>query len=392
MLIYHINNLLIIAWALIFCLKNPSKKKNLIFLSLSFLQLFLISTFRFDIGYDYQMYFEGFIRMGMEGFDTIKYMDWEIGFNIYTKLIAMFTTNEKVFFAITALICLVPTAWFIFKNSKNVWLSTLLYINLSFFYCSMNFLRQSIAISILLFAWHFLKKKKFIPFAIILVIASLFHVTVLIMLPMYFLVNMKPSLKTVLIYCYALLFFFISSSGFINLITDIFHAEYKESQFITQGLPFIYSIIPVLFVVAATLFAKELMKINPNNKYLINILYFAAFWMVIMSKHSLLERFSYYPYIFMIVLVPDIIEAIRDKYEKRCYKVYSNNIKVKLNSGQISERKEKFISIKAKNKGIIAYRIATIVLLAIIFAYNTYGMYVGDKGIHGVFPYQTWIK
>lgn len=393
MAIYHINNFLILVWALLFCFKNPSKKKNLIFIIISFTQLFLISILRYNIGHDYQMYLEGFIKMGMDGFSNLKYLDWELGFNLYTKIIVFFTRSEKIYFGVTALICLLPPAWFIYKNSKNVWLSTLIYVNLSFFYCTMNFLRQSIAISIMLVSWHFLKKKKFIPFALLIILASTFHTTVLIMLPMYFLVKLKTGIKTVLLYCYGLLFFYISSDGFIDLLTDVFHSEYKNSVFISEGLPFFYSIIPILILIAVLILNKHLVELNKNNQILINMLYCATFWMVIMSKHSILERISYYPYIFVIILIPEIVEVFKIKLNKRFYNKEISKFKYKsLISGQeINDTIKTKLNVIAQRKVKLATFPLIFAILIILFLYNTFGMYVGENGIHGVFPYDTWI-
>lgn len=332
--------------------------------------------------------------MGMQGFDTIKYLDWEWGFNLYTKIIVFFTRNEKIYFAITAFLCLAPVAWFIYKNSRNVWLSTLIYINLSFFYCTMNFLRQSMAIAIMLFAWHFLKKRKSLFFFLLTCVAAFFHTTAFIMLPMYFMVKLKPGVKTILLYGYGLLFFYISSDGFINLLTDIFHTEYKESVFIKEGLSFVYSIIPILISVIALIFYKKLIQLNPLNQYFINIVYYATFWMIIMSKHSILERLSYYPYIFVIILVPEIIEVIRLAFEEKYYAKRILRIKHKTLSAEedISQNKKDRLRSIARSKSNAIAIAAIAVTLVILFSYNTFGMYVGEKGIHGVFPYETWLK
>lgn len=389
MLIYALNIGLIVVWALAFFTTAPKTWKKILFIVLSFLQMFLISTFRWHIGNDYQMYAEGFLKMGIKGFSTLEYLDWEYGFNIYTKIIAYFTNNPKIYFGITALICLVPAAIFIYRNSKIPWLSTLLYVNLSFFYCTMNYLRQSMAIAFTLVAWEFMKKRKFLPFLAIILFAATFHNTVLIMIPIYFIVALKPKIQLILLYCYGLLWFYISSEGFINIITDFFHSEYKNSVFIKEGLSFIYSLIPIAILVVAYLYKEQLLKQNVLNKYYINTLFLATFLMIIMSKHAILERFSYYPYAYVILLVPEIVLAIKSIYDNRA---------LKLEQGEITQAPT-FDAEKAKSSitcgsdmGIKIAISAVLLVVLVTTAYNFLGMFAGESGIHGVFPYQFWIN
>lgn len=389
MLIYILNVVFIIIWALAFLTTAPRRWKKISFISLSFTQMFLISIFRYHIGNDYQMYADGFFRMGIKGFSTLEHLDWEYGFNIYTKVIAYFTNDPKIFFAITAFICLVPAAIFIYRNSRMLWLSVLLYVNLSFFYCTMNYLRQSMAIAFALIAWEFMKKRKFLPFLLIILFAATFHNTVLIMIPIYFIVALKPKIQVLLLYCYGLLWFYISSEGFINILTDFFHSEYKNSIFIKEGLSFVYSLIPLIILAFAYIYKDKLMEMNITNKIYINLIYLSAFLMIIMSKHAILERFSYYSYIYVIVFVPELVYCVKNVFD------------AKLNRKSIAtalHQKQKFDEIKAKShifygshKGIQIACIIIVVIVVSTTAYNILGMLVGESGIHGVYPYQTWL-
>ena len=372
MYIYYFNILLIIIWALTFL--RIKKFGKLIFISLCFIQMFLISLFRYGIGFDYNMYRVAFFRMGMDGFSKISYLDWEWGFNLYTKLIVHFTKDPNIYFGITAFICLIIVAWFIYKYSSMPWLSVLLYVNLAFFYLTMNFLRQSMALSISLLSWQFLKKRKLIPFLLIIFIASTFHTTALIMIVVYFIVNMKPSANLLLLYGYGLLFLYIISDNIITLITNRFHEEYKGSVFLLHGLSFMYSIIPILFLIIAIIFKDKMLRTNDDNKFLLNMVFFSSFWLIAMSKHMILERMSYYTYIYIILFVPEFINCIKYYYDK--------NFKI----GTRLRNLTKFyrIILKPSNWAICS-------ILIIIFVYGLSIMHTGTNGAHGVFPYKSWI-
>lgn len=370
MFIYQINFIFIVLWAFLFCFRRPSKIKNIVFLILSFGQMFLLSIFRVNIGFDYQMYVEGFYRMGMDGFSNLSYLDWEIGFVLFTKVVAFFTKNHIIYLGIISLFCLGSSARFIYKYSRMPWLSTILFVNLYFFYLSMNFLRQSIAIAIILFAWGFLKNQKFIPFLMIIALAATFHTTALIMIAVYVILKIQPSLKLLLLYCYALVFFYISSDGFLDLITSVFHQEYRNSIFL-QGLSFTYAIFPIVIALIAMIYKKQLTALSQSNHYLISLTFLTAFLMTIMSKHAILERFSYYSYIFIILLIPEIIYAIA-----------CTNRKVSLE--QITNHNIPILS-EINNR----YKLLAILSIFIItYGVHLYGMF---ENVHGAFPYNTWL-
>ena len=372
MLIYHLNNALLLVWSfLFFGLRKPNKKLKLLFLFVCFLQLLLIALFRNDLGFDYQMYTEGFYRMGMEGFSNLSYLDWEIGFVLFTKVIVFFTKNHVIYLAIISAICFACTGWFIYKFSKKIWLSVILYVNLYFFFLSMNFLRQSIAISITLFAWQFLQKKKFLPYLVIIIIAALFHTTALIMIPVYFIVKIKPSTLLALLYCYALLFFYISSEGFLRLITNFFHQEYQSSVFLSQGISLIYAVFPMIILVLSMILKNRLIEKKASNQYLISLAFLSVFLMIIMSRHAILERFSYYSYIYFILLIPEIISL----FEKRAPVSFTGRKAIPAKQAASYQLKCKLLVLGS--------------ILVVSYGLLLVGMF---DNVHGVIPYQSWIS
>lgn len=372
MLFYTINNLLILLWAAIFCFHKPSKKKNLIFIIITFTQLIAISIFRYKIGYDYNMYASGYYFMHIDGFETMSYKDWEIGFVFLTKLLSFILPDHLYYMGFFVIAALVPAAIFIYKNSEIPWISTIIYVNTFLFFMSMNFVRQAVALSLVMLAWHFIKKKKFIPFLIIILFASLFHQTVLIMIPIYFIIKMKVGLKELIVYAYFLLWFYISSTGFINILTTFFHEEYSGSIFITEGISFIYSIFPVAVTIIAFLLSKSSsINLTNENKYLINLSLITAIFSITSSKHSIIERLSFYTLIFIIILVPIIYKSVRQ-----------NGITM-----TISKSKTLELTTEKQKK------IASAVILLVIFVISYFSFYYGlTENAHGVVPYNTWLK
>ena len=201
MALYLLNVGLICVWGLLcFGIFKNKKIGKLLFLAICFTQLLLLVCFRYRIGFDYDMYAQGFVLMDMEGFSSLSYLDWEIGFIVLTKLIGLFTNNIQVYIGLIAVFCLFSWAFFIYRYSPNVWLSTFLFVNMYLLYLNMNFLRQAVAIAITLFAWPFIKNRKFWPFLGIVVLAALFHTTALILIPVYAVLRIRPGSGLWLLY------------------------------------------------------------------------------------------------------------------------------------------------------------------------------------------------
>ena len=370
--LYTINNLLLLVWSAIFCFRKPSKVKNIIFTVIAFSQLFAISLFRYQIGYDYNMYAVGCQFMNEDGFSNLTYNDWEIGFVLMTKLLGLILPDYMWYMGLMTVLTIIPAAIFICRHSEMPWVSTILYVNLFLFIMSMNFVRQALALSLVMLAWEFLKRNQFIPFLIIILIASLFHQTVLIMIPVYLLVKMTPTFKELIIYAYMLLWFYISSTGFIDLITKFYHEEYTGSVFLTEGVSFIYAILPVLLIVCAFILVKAgTINVTNENKYIINLSLIASILMVTMSRHSIIERLSYYFITFVILLVPVIYRSIRTK-----------GVTLKLSN-------TKTISITTERQKIAAAVLFLLAVLVLSYAHFYYGL---NEGAHGVVPYDTWLR
>lgn len=353
-------------------MRKPSKNKKICFVIVAFTQLFLVMALRTQIGYDYNMYTIGFQQMNAEGFTSLTYRDWEIGFVVLTKLLGMILPSYIWYIVFLSAIAIVPAAIFIGKNSEMPALSTILYVNLFIYFMEMNFLRQMIAVSLMMLAWSFIKRNKFIPFVLTVLFASLFHQTVIFILPIYFIIKMQPKFKELIIYGYFILWFYMSSEGFINILTNFYHEEYSDSVFVTEGLSFVYAIFPLFVIICAFLLVKfGTINVTNENKYLINLSLICTILMVTMSKHSILERFSYYFIIFMILLVPVIYRSLAAK-----------GINTTLYNGKTialtSEKQKKMLAI-----GFL------IIVLALSYLHFYYGLF---ENAHGVKPFDIWLR
>jgi hypothetical protein len=385
MLVYLLNILLIIVWALLFRIGKKTRLKQVLFVSICFLQCFLISAFRYRIGYDYAQYAIGFFKMVVHGFSDMTYEDWEIGYILLNKIVGLFTAQPGAIMVVTSAISLAGPAYLIAKYSKNAFVSVFLYVNFFLFYLDMNFIRQAIAMSIICFAYGFLRDKKFWRFLLFVLIASLFHFTALYMVPVYFVCLLKINSRTILLYLFGLFYYFMLSDGLLNFVLSKFHAEYFGSIYIRQGLHPEYAAFPLFLTLGSVIVSYFIREKTRNLEILLHLTLMMGFWQVVMTKHSLFERFSYYTMIFTVLAVPEFILAFKAQFKV--------NLKGKyLPDGEENERKLRIVSKTVNRKTGIAVICITAAVTIFAFVHNMYGLIVPPKGAHGVLPYQTRLR
>lgn len=382
MLVYLVNIFLIIVWALIFRIGKKTKLKQVLFVAVCFLQCILISAVRFRVGYDYSMYASGFFSMVVDGFSKMSYEDWEIGYILLNKIVGLFSAWPGTIMVVTSVISMVGPAYLIARYSKDPFLSVFLYVNFYLFYLDMNFIRQAIAMSILCFAYGFLRDKKFWRFLLLVIIASSFHFTALYMIPVYFVCLLRINSRTMLLYLFGLFYYYLLSDGLLKFVLSRFHSEYAGSQFIKQGITPFYTAVPLIVTLAMIVAAYYVKDKTRTFEVLIHCTLMMGFWQVISTKHSLFERFSYYTMLFMVLAVPEAISAFRSQLKTSLKAKY-------VLAAQGGEGKIRSAVRMAKRKTSAAVISVVAVIVVFAFAHNMLGLIVPPKGAHGVLPYQT---
>lgn len=302
--------------------RKPSIGKKLCYVIVTFAAMYLISIFRYGLGNDYYSYIYIFRNIQDSSGLAIFNLGYEPAFTVITKLISLFTSNINVMYAIYALLILVPTAYAIFRYSENIWMSTMMFISLTFFYCSLSFIRQSIAFAVILCAYKYVKERNHFKVLLFIFIACLFHSTVIVMIPIYLIAAfVKPTKITVPIYGVITALVYFLSWPILRLAVLILpqYKGYLDLNFITQGYKPVYLIVPA--IIAALAIAAHFTgygKAYPKQSSIFtNFAIFNFIIWFIATKHFVIERFSMYIYIFMIMFIPSIA-----RYYMNCAKVY----------------------------------------------------------------------
>jgi len=299
-------------------LKSSGKSRN--GLRISFLLIFIFLALRYQYGNDYVSYLNLFesINFGSKIDFYIGQGGYELesGWILLNYIFKPFGFFSLVIFT-SFIYCICYYLFFVnYVPKKYYWLALIIFIfNPSFLLIQLSAMRQSIAIILVILSFKFILKKRFIPYAFLILIAALFHKSVLIFLPVYFLkyLNLSINNKLILIFTIIYVFYVLNISLFIpesgNFLSYIF--ERYESNFVIEdvspnsGLGIIYQSIIFFFV----LFFMR--KQPPENQLMFNISIIYLLLLPIGSLINLSTRINYYFQSSILVVFPLIIKSIK---------------------------------------------------------------------------------
>ena len=203
-------------------------RKSLIAAVLSVLPFIIVAGFRYDVGTDYlYTYVTKFneIANGQENY-------FEPGFYLLNKLIQLYTRDYFWLFLVCAVITYAIVFNCIFRYLNDPAFGILLFVITTGYFVSLNTTRQYIAIALFLWSIRYIRSGEWWKYLITIVIGAMFHTSILIMLPLYFLCRMR--FRPVVSFATIGVAFAVTSL-LRNLLTSLFanqrYGEYFDSYY-----------------------------------------------------------------------------------------------------------------------------------------------------------------
>lgn len=258
MAVYILNFLSIPLYDLL--IKN--KKKLVILLTI---QMFLILALRFQfLGYDvknYFFYFEHYQTIPAKellqslrlfGGANLPMGGHESGFVLFSWFVGTIGLDFHALLIIHSAICMSSTGIFIYRYSKNPALCFAFFVALGGFGYLIGILRQSLAFAIFLFAIPSLQKRRFLRYAFWVLLASLFHTSLLIVLLLYPLSKFsikKKQLLTISLLCV----FIVAFTPFLydTVLNPILH--FLEKSYVKTAFTYNNMFVLMVAMVASML-------------------------------------------------------------------------------------------------------------------------------------------
>ena len=296
------------------------KHGKLIYCCAAGLILFVFAALREYVGTDYYSYGMTYLNAIQKTPEQLMHGRMEKGFLFNAKFLGDHFDDWHTLFTLTALFIASSVAVYTYKNSDKPYMSVFFFLTFGIYFNSFNFMRQLMAACIVLFAMQYIKKNQFIRFAVLVILASCFHLSALIMLVFFFILKIKMNVATLGVYTGFTALFFVFSWDLVTFITDHVYKNYDPdtSWEMTHGLNPIYTIYFGVFFALAFAFRKELIKKNSFNNVLLNCMYFSFFFELIGVRHAILSRFVIYFYMpAVMILLPQVLEIIKSKCQTK---------------------------------------------------------------------------
>lgn len=262
-----------------------------------------------------------------DSIDTLLNSKTEIGYLLINMFISTFTNDPFWLFLFVAFITTFINLYSAFKISKSYALMIFLYLISMYFFQSTYLLRQTLAVSFInlaLIAYLKGARTKYILFSIV---ALTFHVTAIIMFPLYFIFNKIKSRK---MYFYIIL---ISFTVFI-LFGHIFNTLLPKIPYLDQFMDIdnlelstgggtftsIFKGLPFYFITILALIKRGSI-IRKNDKadfYLTCSIFYSISWLLSYNMYWFF-RMGWYFFLPTLALVPIVFGTIKNTKERLLY-------------------------------------------------------------------------
>jgi len=313
MTIYYILLFGTVAFGIPLC---KSKILTKVYLALVFTAFFVIAAVRKTSGYDYNLYAGWYNGLVFWNYEQITLWSREKGFTVPLKVLTVISSHYQMMFVVIAFIIALGVTLYIYRYSSRAYISAAAFISLGLYYNSLNFMRQFIAAIIVSFAFSCIDKKQPARFLTLVLFASCFHYSALLIIPFYVILMIKLNWVTLSVYCVIAAGTFIFSAPILEFVTEYFYKGYDPvtSKHMLMGLPVSYTVIFGVLFIAFFIFRKDLIKRRSLNSVLLNAYFFAVYFEFMGIKHSVVSRFALLFLIApVIALTPDLVLVITEK-------------------------------------------------------------------------------
>ena len=276
----------------------------------TFLPMFLICAFMYDVGNDYINYSVYFRRIANGQEQSV-----DLGYKLMNYLIAKMGLNFQWVIIIISLISFALLIIAIHKYSGNYALSYLLFMVSGYFYLlGINQIRQFTAVGIVCLAYQYIEKEECLKYIILVLIAGTFHFTAFILIPFYWILNKKWRASIFFMICMVLLPFNLFYNKIMVFLFATFLPRYLNSNYISKSfsidIPYLCMILTVFLL---TLIYAHLLEEKRYNRIFINCIWIGTIIALFGSWLPEYKRFVYYFFVPAFFILPQIFVVEKRK-------------------------------------------------------------------------------
>ena len=290
---------------------------NRISLAAVFSVLFLLCALRIEVGNDYLTYVQNAHEIYVGGIIVT-----EPGYNLIVKALYTLSGGENflLVFAVFGCVTIYIFLRSMYDQSESFAMSFMLFMALGIYYRSFTTVRYYLVLAITLFSLRYILKKQYARFVIVILIAALFHKSVLIVLPLYLIcsITWKKWFYVLLAGGAAALYLFRDT---VMEIALKLYPSYKDTVYLTMDVGLKESLPTIgrcaLVIALCILCYNEAIKDNKANTLYFNMTILTVALYLGGSFIPMLSRFGYYLITPQILLVPGVYTSLEDDRKKK---------------------------------------------------------------------------
>lgn len=290
---------------------QKSKKKFMIICGIC-LFIFFAFRSRYVGSTDTANYYNMLKRaIGAENWESFFSPDGvETGFQAFTYLLSRITDEPQMIIIASSAIIVFSACFFIYRNSIDPAMSVVLFVTLGLLDFEFQGMRQSIAMSICILSYEFVKNKKLIPFVLMVLLATTFHRTAIVFLAVYLISYLSFDWKGAGITAIVVAIVFVFSERIVTVANDIFESDYTMT--VSSG-GYVATAVYVIIILYAVFVNTKL----PNSGFEALAFYFtlvgAATYAIRYFGALASERISYYFIFGQLILLPSTIACMNKR-------------------------------------------------------------------------------
>ena len=274
-----------------------------------------LASLRIDVGNDYGNYVNTFHEIFVGG-----YVVTEPGFNLLVRFLYTLSGGEN-YLLVFGLFAAATTFLFLkamYEQSLDFPLSFAMFMLLGLYFRTFNTVRYYFVLAVTLYSLRYVLKREYAKFVLLILGASLFHKSVLVVIPLY-LIALLPWKKWQIGLGAALAVSLPVFQDFWMEILLKLYPSYQNTVYLEQGTGLEGSLMGIVRCAAVLAFGmagwKEVKESPANLFYFkLNLLGLALYTCA--SFIPLVSRLGYYLITPQLLLVPGVLYAMR-KDEKR---------------------------------------------------------------------------
>lgn len=263
----------------------------------------------------------------LEVYNTVSTYEKSKGFYFFAGLIKCFISQDyHVWLFILSFINGLCVAITLKEYSTDFATSALLFILTCYFTWMFNGLKQFFAATVMFAATGLILKKKFIPYMIIVLFMSTFHNSVLIFIPVYFIVQGEAWNKRTILFIVLTMMAIVFADQFIDIFNDVventtYSESMKEIGQTDDGTNIFRILVESVPTIMAFIYRKRIKEIStPIIDLCINMSIMGTGIYIIskiLSSGVMIGRLPIYFTMYNLILLPWLIKNLFDKNERR---------------------------------------------------------------------------